>query len=125
MKPLKPSFRASFSFAIQGIVHALKKERNMKFHAAAAAAVFIAAALLNLELVRWLFLLLAVTLVISAELMNTAVEAVVDLVSPEAHPLARIAKDTAAGAVLVCAVFAAVVGIIVFYGPLISWIRSL
>ena len=96
----------------------------MKFHATAAVIVFTAGGLLGLTAVRWLFLALAVTLVISAELMNTAVEAVVDLVSPDEHPLARIAKDTAAGAVLITALFAVFVGIMVFFEPVLLWIES-
>ncbi|MFC7681508.1 diacylglycerol kinase family protein [Paenibacillus sp. GCM10028914] len=124
MKPFKPSLRATFTFAVQGIVHAFKAERNMKIHTAAAAIVFILGWLLELTPTRWLFLALAVTLVISAELINTAVEAVVDLVSPDEHPLARIAKDTAAGAVLITALFAVVVGIVVFYEPVIHWFES-
>lgn len=124
MKPAKYSLRATFTFAIQGIIYAFKAERNMKVHIAATAIVFIAGGLLGLTPMRWLFLALAVTLVISAELINTAVEAVVDLVSPDEHPLARIAKDTAAGAVFITALFAVVVGVVVFYEPLRTWIES-
>ncbi|MGM1046574.1 MAG: diacylglycerol kinase family protein [Bacillota bacterium] len=125
MKPHRPSLRSTFNCAVQGIIHAFKAERNMKIHTAAAVVVFTAAALLGLTPIRWLFLGLAVTLVITAELINTAVEAVVDLVSPDVHPLARIAKDTAAGAVLITALFAVVVGIMVFYEPVISWFGSI
>lgn len=121
---MKSSLRNTFAFAVQGIIHAFKAERNMKIHTAIAALVFLLGGLLELTPTRWLFLALAVTLVISAELINTAVEAVVDLVSPDEHPLARIAKDTAAGAVLVTALFAVVVGILVFYEPVLLWIGS-
>lgn len=124
MKPSKPSLPASFGFAIRGIVHAFRHERNMKIHGAAAIMVVILAVLLKLDPIRWVFLVLAVGMVISAELINTAVEAVVDLASPDIHPLARAAKDTAAGAVLVCAVTAVVIGLIVFYGPLLSWMHE-
>ncbi|NMO94825.1 diacylglycerol kinase [Paenibacillus lemnae] len=124
MKPERHDFAASFRYACHGILHALKSEVNLKIHVSAAAMVFLAAALLDVGKWEWLSLLLASALVICAELFNTAVEAVVDLVSPESHPLARIAKDTAAGAVLVTAVFAAAVGIIVFYGPVTAWFKS-
>ena len=97
----------------------------MRLHTVTAAAVFIAAALFGLSPVRWLLLSLAVTLVISAELINTAVEAAVDLVSPGVHPLAQVAKDAAAGAVLVTAVFSVIIGVYVFYEPVVSWISSL
>jgi len=110
---------------MRGITTAVKTERNMKIHIAAALIVFIAAALLQLDRVRWLFLLVAVAMVLVAELMNTAVEAVVDLISPEEHVLARVAKDTAAGAALVAAVFAVVIGIIVFYEPVWEWLQHL
>nr|WP_325175567.1 diacylglycerol kinase family protein [Paenibacillus sonchi] len=72
-----------------------------------------------------MLLLLAITLVLAAELLNTAIEATIDLVSPEIHPLAKKAKDTAAGAVLLTAVFAAIVGIYVFYHPVMDWITGL
>lgn len=124
-KPYRSSLRSTFKYAVQGIIHAFKAERNMKIHIVAAVVVFMAAGLLGLTLIQWLFLGLAVTLVITAELINTAVEAVVDLISPDDHPLARIAKDTAAGAVLVTACFAVVVGIAVFYEPVISWISDI
>lgn len=80
--------------------------------------------MLQLDLIRWLFLLLAVGLVITAELINTAIEAVVDLVSPQVHAYAQIAKDTAAGAVLVTAIMAVGIGIAVFYEPIRGWIGS-
>nr|WP_049788793.1 diacylglycerol kinase family protein [Paenibacillus lautus] len=110
---------------MRGILTAVQTERNMKIHIAAALIVFIAAALLQLDRIRWLFLLLAVSVVFIAELVNTAVEAIIDLVSPEEHVLARVAKDTAAGAALVAAVFAVVIGIMVFYEPVWKWIQTL
>ena len=70
-------------------------------------------------------LVLAIALVFIAELVNTAVEAIIDLISPEEHVLARVAKDTAAGAALVAAVFAVVIGILVFYEPVWEWIQSM
>jgi undecaprenol kinase len=70
-------------------------------------------------------LLFSITLVLTAELLNTAIEATVDLISPEIHPLAKRAKDTAAGAVLLTAVFAVLVGVYVFYHPVMDWISGL
>ncbi len=102
----------------------MRTERNMKIHIAAALIVFIAAALLQLERMDWLFLLLAVALVLITELVNTSVEAVIDFISLEEHPLARVAKDTAAGAALVAAVFAIIVGLIVFGKPVYGWIHA-
>ncbi|MEC0202573.1 diacylglycerol kinase family protein [Paenibacillus lautus] len=125
MKPHRQSLYRAFGCAIRGILTAVQTERNMKIHIAAALIVFIAAALLQLDRVSWLFLVLAIALVFIAELVNTAVEAIIDLISPEEHVLARVAKDTAAGAALVAAVFAVVIGILVFYEPVWEWIQSM
>ncbi|WP_136606546.1 diacylglycerol kinase family protein [Paenibacillus dokdonensis] len=111
------SLLASFAYAAQGVRYALRTQRNMRIHTAAAVVVITAAALLHLSWGRWVVLLLAITLVMAMELMNTALESVVDLASPEIHPLAKAAKDTAAGAVLLAAIFAVVAGVIVFYRP--------
>lgn len=73
----------------------------------------------------WMFVLTAVFLVLVTELMNTAVEAAVDLAHPRIHPLAKAAKDTAAGAVLLAAVFAVIIGCIVFIKPVMSWLGLL
>ncbi|MBX4149989.1 diacylglycerol kinase [Paenibacillus sp. LC231] len=125
MKPHRQSLYRAFGCAIRGILTAVQTERNMKIHIAAALIVFIAAALLQLDRMSWLFLVLAIALVFIAELVNTAVEAIIDLISPEEHVLARVAKDTAAGAALVAAVFAVVIGILVFYEPVWEWIQSM
>lgn len=89
----------------------------MKVHSGLAVIVLAAAAVFRLPLSSWMLLLLAITLVLTAELLNTAIEATIDLVSPEIHPLAKKAKDTAAGAVLLTAVFAVITGIYVFIIP--------
>ncbi|MFG1733818.1 diacylglycerol kinase family protein [Paenibacillus sp. 843] len=125
MKPHRQSLYRAFGCAMRGILTAVQTERNMKIHIAAALIVFIAAALLQLDRVSWLFLVLAIALVFIAELVNTAVEAIIDLISPEEHVLARVAKDTAAGAALVAAVFAVVIGILVFYEPVWEWMQSM
>lgn len=117
---VKKSFLSSFGYASEGIKYAMTTQRNMKVHGVAALLVIIAAAVLQVSPMRWLFLLLAITLVITAEMFNTALEAVVDLVSLDIRPLAKAAKDTAAGAVLLTAAFAVVVGIVVFYRPLVE-----
>ncbi|OAB43124.1 diacylglycerol kinase family protein [Paenibacillus antarcticus] len=116
----KKSFFSSFGFAAEGIRYAMTTQRNMKVHGVVALLVIVAAAVLQLSSIRWLFLLLAITLVLTAEMFNTALEAVVDLISSDIHPLAKAAKDTAAGAVLLTAAFAVVVGIVVFYRPLVA-----
>jgi diacylglycerol kinase len=110
-------WRRSFRYAYEGIKYALDTQRNMKFHFFVAFIVLIAALFIHLPKTDILFILLAVTLMIVTELINTAVEKAVDLAMPDQHPLAKIAKDVAAASVLVSAVFAVVVGLIVFYEP--------
>lgn len=114
------SFLSSFKFATEGILYAVTTQVNMKVHVIVTVVVITAAAYFHVSSVDWLFLLLAITLVMMAELFNTAIEAVVDRTSLEIHPLAKAAKDTAAGAVLFTAAFAVVVGIVVFYRPIID-----
>ncbi|WP_151735887.1 diacylglycerol kinase family protein ['Paenibacillus yunnanensis' Narsing Rao et al. 2020] len=118
-------FWHSFRFAAQGIGAAFKSELNMKVHCAMTLVVLAAAAAFKLPASKWMLLLLAITLVLGTELLNTAIEATIDLVSPGLHPLAKKAKDTAAGAVLLTAVFAVIVGIYVFYAPVMDWIKGL
>lgn len=118
-------FWHSFRYAMQGIVAAFKSELNMKVHCGLTLIVLAAAAVFRLPASKWMLLLLAITLVLGTELLNTAIEATIDLVSPELHPLAKKAKDTAAGAVLLTAVFAVIVGIYAFYGPVMDWIQGL
>lgn len=108
----------SFRYAYEGIKYALSTQRNMKFHFMVAFGVMILALFFHLSKLEILFILLSVTLVIVTELINTGVEKAVDLAMPQKHPLAKIAKDVAAASVLVSAVFAVVVGLIVFYDPI-------
>jgi diacylglycerol kinase len=108
----------SFRHAITGVLGAIRSERHMRIHLAAAIIVIIMASWLRMEASEWLWLLAAITGVWVSELLNTAVERTVDLASPNRHPLAKIAKDTAAGAVLVSALFAVTVGVIVLGPPL-------
>ena len=106
----------SFGYALRGVVLAVKNERHMRFHLAAAIVVVLAACWLRVERSEWLWLSAAIGGVWVAELFNTAIERVVDLASPDVHPLAKAAKDTASGAVLIAAAVAAVIGAIVL-GP--------
>ncbi|UUZ96130.1 diacylglycerol kinase family protein [Paenibacillus sp. P25] len=116
MRP-QVKWRRSFRFAYEGVKYALSTQRNMKFHFFAALVVLTLALFFRLTKYDVLFILLAVTLMIVTELINTAVEKAVDLAMPDIHPLAKIAKDVAAASVLVSAAFAAVTGMIVFYEP--------
>ena len=109
-----PSFRRSFLFAIQGFRTAVRSERNIKVMLAAGACAIVAGLIVQLDALSWAIVLLCCGVVISAELVNTAIETTIDLVSPEFHPLAGRAKDIAAAAVWVLATIVAIVGIIVF-----------
>ena len=112
--PKKPPITKSFGYAFEGIGTCIKKERNMKIHCVAAVLVVIAGVILKISLLEWCICLTLFGLIMALELVNTAVEAVVDLVTEERKPLAKIAKDTAAGAVLIAAIMAAIAGIIIF-----------
>ena len=104
----------SFGYAFEGIFAGIRKERNMKIHCAAAVLVVIAGAVLGISTTEWCICFLLFGLIMSLELVNTAVEAVVDLVTEEKKPLAKIAKDTAAGAVLFSAIVSVIIGCIIF-----------
>ena len=115
-----PGFRKSFLFAIQGFRTAIATERNIKVMLAVGACAVVAGLALQLDLLSWAIVLLCCGVVIMAELMNTAVETVVDLVSPEFHPLAGRAKDIAAAAVWVLSVIVAIVGVLVFANAILA-----
>lgn len=107
----RPSgFIGSLNCAIEGILWAVKTQGHMLFHLVAAIMVLVGALVLRLTLYEFALLALAITLVLFAELVNTAIEVTVDLVSPDFHPLAQRAKDVAAGAVLLASVGAMVLG---------------
>lgn len=117
-----PRLVASFRCAFRGLAEAWRCQQNLRIHLAVAAAASALAALLRLGPVQWAILALTYSLVIAAELLNSALEALTDLVAPDYHPLARQAKDMAAGAVLVTAIGAVAVGLLVLGPPL--WARA-
>ena len=117
--PSHPSFRRSFLFALQGFRTALRQERNIKVMLAGGAFAVAMGLILRIDAVSWAVVLVCCGMVIAAELLNTAFETVVDLVSPEFHPLAGQAKDIAAAASWVLSLTAAVVGVIVYANALI------
>ena len=106
-----PSFRKSFGFALQGFRFAVRSERNIKVMLGGFALAVVAGLVVGLDATRWGIVLLCCGAVLSAELFNTSIETVVDLVSPEYHPLAGRAKDIAAAAVYVLCVFVGLVGV--------------
>ena len=108
------NFIGSLGDAIQGLLYAFRKERNMRVHFIAAALAIAASLCLKIEKIELLFVLAAIFIVFIAELFNTALERVVDLSTEEYHPLARIVKIVGAGAVLAAVVFALLVAAVVF-----------
>ena len=105
----------SLEFAFTGILTAIQEERNMRKHAATSLIVILAGFIFRVSRIEWLFLLLSIFLVIAFEILNSAIENVVDLASHyHFDMLAKKAKDMAAGAVLVVSLFAAVTGLIIF-----------
>jgi diacylglycerol kinase (ATP) len=105
----------SFNYAIDGIAYALRTQRNMRIHVATAIIVLFASLFFRIERAEFLGVVFAVAFVLVTELVNTAIEATVDIVTESFEPLAKVAKDVAAGAVFVSAITALIVGYIVFF----------
>jgi diacylglycerol kinase (ATP) len=108
------SLLVSFNYAIEGVIYVLRRERNMRVHFALATVVLVLAFAYDVTKVELMALMIAVSFVLVAEMMNTAVEEMIDLSTNGFDPRAKIAKDVAAGAVLVSAVVAATIGYLVF-----------
>ena len=105
----------AFNAAIEGIIYTFKSERNMKIHYCLAVIILVASLFLDLTRIEMIFLVFAISLVVIAEMFNTAIEKTIDMVTDEYHPLAKIAKDVAAGGVLIAALNSVVVGYMIFY----------
>lgn len=109
------NFISSFNYAVQGIISALKTERNMKFHYLAALGVIIISLFLDLSRTEFMLMIFAITFVVTAEMINTAIERTVDLVVQDYNPIAKYVKDVSAGAVLISSINAAIVAYLIFY----------
>lgn len=107
-------FVRSFGYAAEGLLSAMR-EQNIRFHYVSVVVVSILGLLTGLSATEWIILVLVMALVVGAELFNTAIERVVDLASTELHPLAKQAKDIAAGAVLVFAMASVIIGMLIFF----------
>ena len=99
----------SFKYAFEGIIYALKYEQNMLIHFIVTILVIILGIILKLSIIEWLFCILFIGVVIAAELINSSIEASIDLISPNKNSLAKVAKDTASGAVLILSITALIV----------------
>ncbi|MED4016494.1 diacylglycerol kinase family protein [Sutcliffiella cohnii] len=126
-KETKKSFRGSLSksffFALEGFMYVLKKERNIKIHIIIAIFMILLSLYLNISKIEWVVLFLIIGGMVVIEIINTAIENVVDLVTEDFHPLAKIAKDVAASAALVFAVVAVVVGIILYLPYIVQLVK--
>lgn len=109
----------SFKFALDGIVYAFKYEQNILVHFTVMIIVIIMGIFLKISFIEWLICLILFGLVIATELINTSIEATIDLLTDKIHPLAKIAKDTASAAVLVFALIAIIVGLLIFLPKII------
>ncbi|MBM6906862.1 diacylglycerol kinase family protein [Collinsella intestinalis] len=109
-----PTFIRSFRYALEGFITAVTTERNINVQLCVGAAAVVAGLVIGIDAISWALIVLCIGIVLFAELVNTALEAVVDLATQELHPLAKRAKDIAAASVFVLSLTAAVVGILVF-----------
>lgn len=113
---VRPSVIESFNFAIEGVIHVLRTQRNMRLHFAAAVVVIVVAVAVGVSKIELSVLLISIAFVLVAEMINTAIEGAIDAATTAFDPMAKLAKDIAAGAVLIAAVNAVAVGYLVFAG---------
>lgn len=118
-KKNKKSILKSFKYAIEGIFTGIKEERNMKIHIFIMILVIVFGIVLKISQIEWIICIIQFGFVISLELVNTAIESTVDLITLEKSPQAKIAKDVAAGSVLIAAITSAIIGLIIFLPKLI------
>ena len=107
-------FFRSFRFASEGIIHAFKSELNFKLHVAAAIIVVVAGVLTGLSMAEWFIVMILIGGMLALEMLNSAIERAIDVITTEHHPLAKQAKDLAAGAVFVFAITSAMIGLFIF-----------
>lgn len=111
-------FIDSFNYAVSGIMAAMKMEKSLRFHYIAAITVILLSTFFNLTRIEFMILMFTVVLVVVLEMMNTALEKTVDMITVEYHPLARVIKDVSAGAVLIASFNALIVGYLLFFDRL-------
>jgi len=111
-----PGVIESFNYAFEGIIHVLRTQRNLRIHFAIAVAVIVFALIVNVTKLELIALLISITFVLISEMLNSAVEAAIDIATTSFDPMAKLAKDVAAGAVLIASTNAVAVGYLVFSG---------
>jgi diacylglycerol kinase (ATP) len=114
----------SFNYAVDGIIHTIKTQRNMKIHFATAILVLFISLFFKLSKFEILLLFFTISLVIIAEMFNTSIEATIDLITDQYHELAKIAKNVAAGAVFIAALNSVIVGYVIFFDKL-NWVTEI
>jgi diacylglycerol kinase len=115
-----PNRVESLGYALAGWLYMLRHQKNTRIMSVASILVFVVALWLQIDTIGWAILILAVTVVWMAEFLNAAVEAVVNLASPDFHPMAKVAKDVAAASVLLGAVASALIGLLILGPPLLA-----
>ncbi|WP_100372394.1 diacylglycerol kinase family protein [Bacillus sp. FJAT-45037] len=115
----------SFGYASEGLKHVFFYEQNMQIHISLSVVVVLLGAWLDVSRIEWLIILLVISGIFSLEIMNTAIERTVDLVTEEYHPIAKRAKDVAASAVFVYSVFAVIIGLVLFIPYILEKLSSL
>ena len=115
----------SFKYATNGIISAIKTEQNIRVHLLIMEFVILFGLLFKISVFEWIIILICFMVFISSELFNTALEKCVDLISPNKNELAKISKDISAGAVLVTAFFAALIGLMIFGPKIILFVKDL
>lgn len=109
-----------FKYAWNGIISVVRSERNFRIHLLATVLVITAGLVMQLSQVEWLFIVVAIGSVLVTECVNSAIEKMLDYLNPEIHPKAKVVKDLSAGAVLLCAIMATVIGLIVFIPKIVG-----
>ncbi|MCL4153842.1 UNVERIFIED_CONTAM: hypothetical protein GTU68_000820 [Idotea baltica] len=118
----RQSLLNSFRCAIRGIAIAIRGQRNIKIQIAIGCVVVMTGVFFQVNMQEWITLLLCIGAVLTSEVLNCGIEYTVDLASPEQHPLARNAKDAAAGAVMMAAIVSAIVGLMIFIPKFSDWV---
>lgn len=107
-------FRNSFKYSMAGLRYAYKNEQSMTVHVIVTALVIVFGLLFQIKLIEWIICIFLIGIIMASELLNTAIEAVVDLCTQDYHPLAKVAKDTASAAVFIFSIASAIIGILIF-----------
>lgn len=123
-KPFRTSLRSSFRFALEGLQHVIVAERNARIHLVVALIIIALGLWLGLTPVEWAIIIITITLVFAGEMLNTVVELLTDLVIQSYHPLAKRAKDVAAGTILFASMASVVVGLLILGPPLWAKINA-